>query len=75
MVRTPESVQRAIKMHRHRVLTGDRAVDPLDGHLTLARLKVAFGLALLDSHAGITEDDWRIAGQLIEVSNRVRADL
>ena len=75
MVRTPDSVQQAIKVHRHRVLTGDPEVDPLDGHLMLTRLKVSFGLALLDGHAEITGDDWRIAGQLIEVSNRVRSDL
>ena len=49
-------------------------VDPLDGHLMLTRLKVAFGLALLEGRRDIDEDDWRIAGQLIDVSRRVRRD-
>lgn len=75
MVRIPVSVQHAIKMHRHRVNIGDSSVDPLDGHLILTRLKVAFGLALLDGHADVTEDDWRVAGQLVEVSNGVRQKL
>ncbi|MCF6391041.1 bifunctional DNA primase/polymerase [Mycobacterium sp. MBM] len=75
MVRTPSSVQEAIRMHRHGVLTGDTEVDPLDSHLMLTRLKVAFALALIDGHANVTDDDWRVAGQLIEVSNRVRTDL
>ena len=40
--------------------------------LMLVRLKVAFGLALLEGRLDINEDDWRIAGQLMEVSDRVR---
>ena len=75
LVGVPASVQATIRQHRHRVLTDDPNVDPLDGHLMLTRLKVSFGLALLDGRCDVTEDDWRVAGQLIEVSNRVRADL
>jgi hypothetical protein len=56
-------------------LIGSEDVDPLDKHLMLVRLKVAFGLALLDGRRDITEDDWRIAGQLIDVSNRVRSEM
>jgi hypothetical protein len=75
LVAVPASVQATIRSHRHRVLTGDPDVDPLDGHLMLTRLKVSFGLALLDGRRDITGDDWGVAGQLIEVSNTVRADL
>jgi hypothetical protein len=74
-VRTPASARRAIRQHRHLVVVGDTQVDPLDGHLMLTRLKVGFGLALLEGRNHITDDDWRIAGQLIDISNRVRARL
>lgn len=71
----PSSVRAIIRTHRHRVLTGAPDVDPLDGHLMLTQLKVSFALALLESRRDISEDDWRIAGHLIEVSNRTRADM
>lgn len=71
----PASIRVSIVNLRHQVEIGSPAVDPLDGHLMLLRLKVAFGLAVLDERRDIIEDDWRIAGQLIEVSNRVRAEM
>lgn len=75
LIDVPASVKREIQWQRFWVQTGRTDVDPLDGHLMLTRLKVGFGLALLDGRRDITEDDWRIAGQLISVSNEVRADL
>ncbi|SKG74568.1 bifunctional DNA primase/polymerase famiily protein [Mycobacteroides abscessus subsp. bolletii] len=74
-VRIPASARSAIRQHRHLVVVGNDDVDPLDGHLMLTRLKVGFGLALLEGRKHITDDDWRIAGQLIDISNRVRAGL
>ncbi|WP_204161271.1 MULTISPECIES: hypothetical protein [Mycolicibacterium] len=71
----PSAVRVIIRTHQHRVLTGAPDVDPLDGHLMLTRLKVSFALALLDSRRDISEDDWSIAGHLIEVSNRTRTDM
>ncbi|BBX25397.1 bifunctional DNA primase/polymerase [Mycolicibacterium alvei] len=73
MVGIPPSVREAVRSLRRRANVGSADVDPLDGHLNLTRLKVSFGLALLDGRRDITEDDWRIAGQLVEVSNRTRA--
>ncbi|PJE01901.1 hypothetical protein [Mycobacterium sp.] len=64
--------QRTIRQHRWEVLRGSTEVDLLDGHLMLTRLKVAFALALLESRPDISEEDWHIAGQLIELSGRVR---
>lgn len=75
LVQIPAVAGTAIREHRHRVVIGDPDIDTLDGHLMLTRLKVGFGLALLDSRDHINEDDWRIAGQLIEISNRERATL
>lgn len=74
-VGTPASARAAIRKHRHLVRIGDAHIDPLDGHLMLTRLKVSFGLALLDGRSRVTDDDWVIAGQLVEVSNRERAKL
>jgi hypothetical protein len=74
-VAIPVSARAMIKRHRHRVVIGDPSIDPLDSHLMLTRLKVGFGLALLDGRTGVSDEDWNIAGELIGVSNRARADL
>ena len=75
LIGVPASVRAAIRNFHFLVEIGSPDVDPLDGHLMLVRLKVAFGLALLEGRGDISEDDWRIAGQLIDMSNRVRADM
>lgn len=75
LIGVPQSIWSQIENFRYLVEIGSEEVDPLDSHLMLLRLKVAFGLAVLDERRDITEDDWRIAGQLVEVSNRVRADI
>lgn len=75
MVGVPASVREQVRQLRRLTNRGSTDVDPLDGHLSLTRLKVSFGLALLDGRRDITEDDWRVAGQLVEVSNRSRADM
>lgn len=75
LVGVPSSVQEEILDHRHLVLTGSDEVDPLDGHVMLTRLKVAFGLALLDERQDISEGDWHIAGQLLVVSANVRINM
>lgn len=46
--------------------------DPLDGHLLLAREKVAAALAVLDGRYDITDDDWRLAGIVVAKSNATR---
>lgn len=71
----PDSIKAEIENFRYRVEIGSPDVDPLDGHLMLLRLKVAFGLAVLDERRDISMDDWRIAGQLLDVSARVRDEM
>ncbi len=73
LIVVPPSVVEEIVDHRHRVLIGADDVDPLDGHLMLTWLKLSFGLALLIGCKDISEDDWKIAGELMEVSKQVRA--
>jgi hypothetical protein len=47
--------------------------DALDGHSLLCQLKVAAFLALLEEHQHeISEEDWRLAGIVREVSDRTR---
>lgn len=75
LIGVPQSIRSEIEEFRYLVLKGSDEVDPLDGHLMLLKLKVAFGLAVLDERRDINEEDWRIGGQLIEVSNRVRAEM
>ncbi len=75
VVQIPGSARDEIDAYRHRVLVGDPDVDPLDGHLMLTHLKVAFALAVLHSRSTIGETEWKIAGDLIDVSVRVRAQM
>ncbi|ADT97885.1 hypothetical protein [Mycolicibacterium gilvum] len=71
----PGEIADEIDAFRYRVLVGDGAVDPLDGHLMLTRLKAAFALAVLNGQRNVSADDWKLAGELIDVSKRVRAEL
>lgn len=48
------------------------AVEALDGHSLLARLKVAAALGLLDGRAEVREDDWQLAGTVMAVSDATR---
>lgn len=48
-------------------------IEALDGHALLTRLKVAAALGLFAGRVGIDEDDWQLAGDLMDVSDRTRA--
>ncbi|MFZ1177280.1 MAG: hypothetical protein WAO15_13640 [Mycobacterium sp.] len=71
----PAQAADEIDAHRYRVLIGADDVDPLDGHLMLTRIKVGFALAVLAGRKAVDADDWRIAGQLINISTEVRAEM
>lgn len=52
------------------------AGEELDGHALLTRCKVAAILALLDGRADdVTEEDWGLAGVVMRVSDRTRAEV
>jgi hypothetical protein len=74
-VTIPAHAADEIDVHRYRVLIGDDNVDPLDGHLMLTRLKIGFALAVLAGRKYVDADDWKIAGELIEVSKQVRDEM
>jgi hypothetical protein len=71
----PDDVRDEIWHHRWLVLTGAGGVDPLDGHLKLTQLKTAAALAILHGHTKVTDEAWKISGQLIDVSTQVREGL
>jgi hypothetical protein len=47
--------------------------DALDGHALLCRLKTAVALTFLDGRSVVTEDDWRLSGTVMAVSDATRA--
>lgn len=49
--------------------------DTLDGHALLNRLKTAAALALLDGRAEVRDDDWQLAGTVLEISDHTRAQV
>jgi hypothetical protein len=62
----------AVDAESLRSLRDDSFADSLDGHRLLAQLKVAAALALLDGHAGVRADDWRLGGMLLAISDQTR---
>ncbi len=47
----------------------------LDGHAMLARLKLSQALTLLDGRRVMTEDDWRLSGVVMQVSDCTRGSV
>jgi hypothetical protein len=68
----PNAARSEILAHRLAVLRGNEEVDPLDGHLLLCRLKVAAALMLLGGRSVLSEDDWRLAQEIMRVSASTR---
>lgn len=72
VLEVPQTARTAIHSQRLATLRGER-VDPLDGHKLLCRLKVAAALMWLDGRTEeITDDDWRLAGTVMAMSDRTR---
>lgn len=58
--------QAAVARHQGRVTA-------LDGHALLCRLKTAAALGLLNGRYEVTDDDWEMAGIVMQVSDTTRA--
>jgi hypothetical protein len=71
----PDGVAEEIWHFRWLVRTGAEGIDPLDGHLKLTQLKTAAAIAILHGSTEVTDDAWKIASQLIDVSTQVREGL
>lgn len=68
-----ESVATEIRARDLARSRGEVTPDPLDGHRDLARLKTAALLAMLNrSKVEVTAQDWDLAGQVMDASDRVR---
>lgn len=70
----PEMARAAMDAHRLATLRGE-AVDPLDGHRMLTRLKIAAALMILDGRTVVDDEDWMLAGVVMRVSDRTRAGI
>lgn len=68
----PDTARTQIRAHRLSVLREEPGVDPLDGHALLTRLKVAAALMALEGRTVISEEDWKLAGTVMAVSNHTR---
>ena len=67
----PDVARQTIIGARRARLRGDG--DALDGHALLCRLKVAAALALLDERQAVDDEDWQLAGAVMQVSDSTRA--
>lgn len=47
--------------------------DALDGHALLTRLKVAAALALLEGYPEVRDEDWKLSGAVMSLSDSTRA--
>ena len=47
--------------------------DALDGHALLCRLKAAVALAIIDGRRVVSDDDWRLSGVVMAVSDATRS--
>ncbi len=59
---------RAETIARKRASVRQQETKEYDGHGTLMRLKVAGALCLMDSRLSITDEDWRLAGEVAAAS-------
>ena len=69
---TPEAVFDEVRARLIARARGDAEGDELDTHRDLLRLKVMGTLALLEGRQGASEDDWRLAGMVLDNSDDVR---
>jgi hypothetical protein len=57
---------------RQRAAADATIPEALDGHLLLCRLKVAAAFGLLDGRTSVSDEDWQLAGAVIDHSLQVR---
>lgn len=68
----PDAVANELRRHRQAVQRGEVTVDALDAHRHLCRFKIAGLLAILEQRLDVTDDDWALAGLVIDTSTKVR---
>lgn len=74
LVEVDPEVAGEIRQRNVMAARGQLALDLLDSHRDLVRLKVAMMLAYLDGgRFGVTRDDWDLAGAVMDTSDEVRS--
>ncbi len=71
----PSEAEAVVDAVAREKLRGNPDVDPLDGHRLLCQLKVAAALMRLCDRTEITSKDWKLAGIVMAVSDRTRAQV
>lgn len=71
----PEVARVDIDAHQVALHRGDPDADPLGGHALLSRLKVAAALMVLDGRQEMTDEDWTLAGRIMDISSATRAQV
>lgn len=60
--------------HRDHMRAGHRGErNAIDGHAVMVRVKVAVGLMILDGRTSLNDEDWELAGAVMDHSNATRA--
>ena len=63
----PKKVEDEIDAYSYDILDEDFEIDPLDSHKFQLQMKTAAGLMWLDQrHTGVSQEDWDLAGLVIE---------
>lgn len=73
VLEVPEVARIDIDRHQIALHRGDPDADPLGGHALLCRLKVAAALMVLDGRQAMTDEDWTLAGRIMDISSATRA--
>ncbi|MGV9713983.1 bifunctional DNA primase/polymerase [Gordonia sp. NPDC003424] len=74
VVRVPQDVVDLVDAERKAKLAGDFGIE-LDSHATMTRLKIAGALMWLNGRTeAVTDEDWELAGIVMALSNRTRAE-
>ncbi len=71
----PPSMASAALAHRQRGLRGKERIEPMDVHEPMVRSKVAALLALLDRRLELADEDWQLAGIVMDTSRTVRTQV
>jgi hypothetical protein len=68
----PRPIWKLVQDNRRAQHRGE--LDAIDGHRLLNRLKIAVALMALAGRMTVDEDDWKLAGTVIAVSDQTRED-
>jgi hypothetical protein len=69
------SITAELHARRLAVVKGARLPDPLDSQRDACRANEAGMQALMDGRTAVTEDDWRLAGMVMDVSDVLRREV